>query len=302
MPVLLALLVLLPEASACTGGGDLEVVHPRYGVLHPDDALWLRLDAPGLELQVLEGGVEVAVERHTLGLYDLLFRDGGWDPAMDYVVVYGGSPHTIREVSAGATAVASPPTAVRRTVWTEAWYEIHEDNGCYGEPTGAWASWSGVTFTTCSHDLLLVSALGDVEPPAPALDDGVDWSIGPDYAAFDSDGDWPDAGPGASTTVWLGTLDATGGFSGWVAEPVTLPGPRERREDRKESVAASSTPTAWDACPTGDWVLGEVEPLSGPPWVGDGEGEEGCGCTTSPSGGLAWLLGLAAFTRRRRHA
>lgn len=302
-------IVLSEPALGCTSAvvPPVDVKSPSWSVgMTPDAGIWFELNGALLEDVELvdEEGQVVPMTTHQFAQMYVLFPEEPLVAGALYDVRTSFDSYTWRQVHVedGATEPAQPPVAVRRVVVAEEWREIFtEGTGCYGgEYTGEWETVSYAALSVCNLDAWTVTAMSPTEPAAPALDDGIAWSM---QAYWSSAGEWPDAGPGAAATVWLGAVDARGGFSGWVQEDLELPGAQERREDVLAGVPLDSTPTSWgDSCPSGEWVLGDIEVLDDLDAAKNGaEDAQGCGCATTPGGG-AWgflALGALAATRRR---
>ena len=318
----IGLLALALGADEVTTTGDppwAEIVYPDmfYAEILDDAILWYRVaDArPEDVLLVDDQGVELPIVRHGIGPWHGLAPDGGWVVGAAYGVrFHGWEADEVVTVASGLTPPPSVPAAYALTTWVNQEYTVYSDDVC-PEPIGT-DVFSGMRLEVCARGIFTFGVLAEDEPETPVLDDGVDWYTPGDWLTFETRyGYWADAGPGTTGTFWLGSMDATGRFSGWIAETVTLP-THDGFEvwHRLEELPDSPVEPNEAGCDVGGvWVLDESGPVQLPDPFGE-EGEagggaeeaadptDGCGCDTAPGGGLG-LVGLpllALFRRRYR--
>lgn len=173
-------------------------------------------------------------------------------------------------------------------------------------------SWDDHTLSSASYELchdgvavVGVYAVGETpgDPSVTHFGDAT-WSAFEDSLSVPVDGAWSGEGAGASTTIWFGAFGPDGAFSGWTSDEAVLPlETHVMRQDRKPGVAEDTTPTQWGECPTGDWIVGAIEPFGEPAPEDTGVPatvpKAGCSSTGhGPAGGFG-LLALGLVRRRR---
>jgi hypothetical protein len=214
--------------------------------------------------------------------YDLTSLDGTYWAVLDPIDTLNAGEYWVGfqrfQLGGRIAPEGAAPVPVGRTIASEV---LWMDPRCPEEAVLE----TGVEYMLCDPAMLTLVAMAETEPPVPTLAETGPVQLGSGASVSYSEGLWP----GTQTTLWLGSFDAAGRFTGWTADPLQMP----PIGTRSHEWAAGYDGFANSPCPdSGTWLLDSSQTCE--TWsyetedcnVSESPEPRRCGCATGYAGAL----------------